>query len=246
MTTRICWNCRWFEADDTQGTYSGKCRRHAPRGFDSNSYVGDVTRNSHRVQMGRVNNGIMTSAASPINTYITQGVNVLPTANGSGFAGDGCFPFTIGPGHKLTKIHVETLLMNTGAATVGTNPVFKMGIYTVDESTDTLVNTLEIPVPAADVGIAGNTTNNMFSVDYTLATPWPESELGVGLWAMKFILESGDENIIGEIDNTIVSGELDFYGPSPTDERLFPWIIEGNTFWCGEFQKQTGTIPVLV
>lgn len=248
MIDRICWNCRFFEADDELATYSGKCRRHAPRGMDANSFATDVTRNSHRVQMGKVDSGIMTSAVSPVNLYITQGIQVLPVSSGNGFAGDDCFPFTIGGYHKITKLHVTSLLMNVGAASVGENPVFKIGIYNVEETADTLGTTLEIPIPAAYVGIAGNLTNNLFHLDYPLPTPWPETPImpNGGIWAAKFILESGDSNVIGEIDNTIVSAEIDFYGTSPTDERLFPWITEGNTFWCGEFQKNTGDIPVLL
>lgn len=243
---RICWNCRYFDHDNEMSTYSGKCRRHAPRGIDANSFVTDATRNSHRVQMGRVDNGIMTSAQSPVRLYITQGVQVLPTANGAGFQGDGCFPFTIGGGHKIAKIHVSSLMMNVGAAIVGSNPVFKIGIYTVDQSTDTLATTLEIPIPAEYVGVAGNLTPNFFHFDYSLPALWPEINVeNGGLWAAKFILESGDQNVIGEIDNTIVSAELDYYGENPTDERLFPWIIEGNDFWCGEFQTNSGTIPAL-
>lgn len=244
--SRICWDCRYFDHDDTMGTYSGKCRRHAPHGVDANTFVTDATRNAHRVQMGRVDNGIMTSAVSPVNLYITQGIQVLPVSNGSGFAGDGCFPFTIGGGHRITKIHVSSLLMNTGAASVGANPVFKIGIYTVDESADNLATTLQIPIPPAYVGIAGNLTNHFFHLDYPLPNPWPDYDIpNGGLWAAKFILESGDSNIIGEIDNTIVSAELDFYGSDPSEQRLFPWVTSGNTFWCGEFQKNSGVIPVL-
>ena len=246
--TRICWNCRFFDHNDELGTYSGKCRRFAPKGIDANSFVMDATRNAHRVQMGRVDNGIMTSAQSPVNLYITQGIQVLPASDGAGFAGDGCFPFTIGANHKIAKVHVTSLLMNVGAATVGANPVFKVGIYIIGESSDTLAHTIEIPIPAAYVGIAGNLTNHFFNIDYPLPTPWPEIPISPngGIWAAKFILESGDSNVIGQIDNTIVSAELDYYGDDATETRLFPWVTEGNTFWCGEFKLNPGTIPVLL
>ena len=66
-----------------------------------------------------------------------------------------------------------------------------------------------------------------------------------GIWAAKFILQAGDPNIIGEIDNTIVSAELDYYGAVNTDYRGFPIITEGNIFWCGDFDANAGAIPVL-
>lgn len=246
MTDKICWNCRFFEADDTQGTYSGKCRRYAPSGVDANGYTTDFTRNSHLVQMGRVDEGIMTSIDSPVITYITQGVQVLPTAGGAGFAGDNCFPFVIGRGHRLAKMTVQSLLMNVGAATVGSSPVFKIGIYAIEQSTDTLIHTIEVPIPPANLGIAGNLTPNMFAFEYSLPIPWPPSSFpDAQMWAAKFILESGDSNVVGEIDNTIVAAELDYYGTAENAIIAFPWIIAGNTEWCGDFQKNSGEIPVL-
>lgn len=244
--SRICWNCRYFDHDDSLGTYSGKCRRHAPRAVDANGLANDYTRNSHRVQMGRVDEGIMTSVDSPVALYITQGVQVLPTSGGAGLAGDNCFPFTIGGGHRLAKVHVSSILMNTGAASVGANPVFKVGLYVIGETTDTLMHTVEIPIPAAQVGIAGNLTNNFIQLDYTLPTPWPDPPSDVGrLWAARFILESGDPNIIGEIDNTMIAGEIDYYGMEPYAPAAFPWMIEGNVQRCGQFLMNSGTIPAL-
>lgn len=247
MLNRICWHCRFFDHNNQMGTYSGKCRRHAPKGIDSNSFVTDATRNAHRVQMGIVDAGLMTPAISPVALYITQGVQVLPTSSGNGLKGDDCFPFTLGAGHRVSKLHITSILMNTGAATVGENPVFKIGVYTVDLDTDTLQTTWEVPIPVAYVGIKGNRTNNFFHYDYSLPLPWPEVPFeNGGTWAAKFILEDGDPDIIGEIDNTIMSAEIDFYGADSSDYRLFPWIIEGNTFRCGEYQFNTGIIPALL
>lgn len=196
--------------------------------------------------MGRVNSGIMKSAQSPVNLYITQGVNVLPVSNGLGLAGDGCFPFVIGGGHRITKFHVTSLLMNTGAATVGTNPVFKIGIYRVDANSDVLLTTLDIPIPPAFLGVAGNTTNNLFNYDYTLPVPYPDPAFTTGvLWAPKFILQSGSPDIVGEIDNTLIAFENDFYGDTATDQKLFPWVTQGNEFWCGQFKRNPGTIPAM-
>lgn len=245
MSPRLCWNCRYFEHDDSLGTYSGKCRRHAPHAIDANGLATDFTRNSHRVQMGRVDEGIMTSINSPVALYITQGIQVLPTSGGAGLAGDNCFPFTIGGGHRLSKVHVSSLLMNTGAASVGANPVFKIGLYIIGETTDSLQTTLEIPIPPEYVGVAGNLTNHFFNYDYVLPTPWPDPPLPVGrLWAAKFILEAGNANVIGEIDNTMIAGELDYYG-TEYQHAAFPWIVAGNTARCGKFKQNNGVIPAL-
>lgn len=242
---RLCWNCHFFEHDPELNPYSGKCRRNAPKGLDANTLYVTGQQQAHLFKLGLIDSTIFKSADSPLNLFANaESPFTLPMSDGNGFNANGCFPLFTTPAHKVTTVSFQCSLVNTGAATVGDNPILEIGVYAVTANADVLAFLVEIPIPPASVGVAGNTTDNLVLVHHNIPVPLPEGGGVGGTFAAKIHLYSGDENKIGEIRNPFLATEIEevsetYAGPA------FPWISRGNIDWCGEFKQSVETVPPL-
>lgn len=245
---RICWNCKYFGNDSSGGTFpnGGVCRRYAPQGRDTNGLA--ANKQLYEVQFGIVGETIYKASNSPLPLYLNQqATGALPDlAASGGYNANTIWPWLNDGNWALEAMRVMASLCNTGADSVGTDPVLQVEAYKIDGTTKTLYQTVDLELGTGDsVGIEGNTSDSLcrFLVDdlYT-ANATVLHAPGFGGFAIK--LTDDNPNLVGEIRNPMLSVLLSRYVPAITN-ATFPYLQRGDVMQCGDFVPNSGTIPPL-
>lgn len=246
---RICWNCKFFEHDDSGGDFpnGGICRRYAPQGRDTNGLA--ANRRYIELQLGRISETIFKAADSPLSLFLNQQATAaLPSLEAAaGYNGNGVWPCLIDGNWMLEAISLRCSLANTGAASVG-DPKFQVEAYVMDSDGDgmTLYHTVDLDPGSGDpVGIEGNTSDGLcraFASDL-----YPDNASGMhapafGGYAIK--LTDDDPDLIGEIRNPMIGVLLSQYIPAIIN-ATFPYLQRGDSMQCGDFVANSGSIPAL-
>lgn len=245
MTTKNykCWNCRFFVADDPERQIYGRCRRHAPHNLDFMGFA--AFRDRIQFQAGYFSADIKIGGSCQM--YRANGdplVDMPIVPPNLGYNSNQSFPYTIPGGFYLERISWAASLLNVGTATVGAAPVLKLNLYQVQSGSFPLVDTIELPVLPAYVGIAGNVTDAFGNFNYQIPEPF---QIPAGQFGWKLDLTDTDDNVIAEVRNVnfclIASPltEIDF--DSAESIAKYARISDGTTMWCGEFKENNNTIP---
>lgn len=240
----ICWNCKYFEHNNEQGIYSGRCRRHAPRGVDMNGFGTFETAIAVRLQAGIVGATIFKAASDPLLALNYDSSATMPTGkSATGYEAHDVFPLLVPAGYKAVSAVFCASLVNTGAATVGAAPTMDIELYSVVAGSVALVGTGTIVFDQADVGVEGNTTPQFVkkTVNFSLLYP----DLGNKLIAIGVKLVDDDEDLISEVQDPMVCIEASKNLSVDLDEYPFPWVVNGNIVGCGEFEQNNDVIPPL-
>lgn len=245
---RICWNCKFFQHDDSGGAFpnGGVCRRYAPQGRDTNGLA--ANKQLIEVQFGIVDETIYKAANSPLPLFLNQQATAaLPCiAAAGGYNANTIWPWLNDGNWTLEGMRVMASLANTGAATVGANPVLQIEAYIVDGTTKTLYHTVDLELGAGDtVGIEGNVTDSLcrwLVTDLYQANATAMHAPAFGGFAVK--LTDDNPDLIGEIRNPMLSVLLSRYVPAITN-ATFAYLQRGDSMQCGDFVPTTGSDPAL-
>lgn len=142
-------------------------------------------------------------------------------------------------------IHVCASRMNSGAVTVGTNPLLHLKSVSV-RGADCLNGwSVDIPIPAASVSPKDDATDNFVS-EYLEV-----NENGfTGLLGLRVDLTGTGENDIAQVRNikigVVFARRSSNIGLTPpTSKAKWANIADGSSDFCGEFKNSTETIPAI-
>lgn len=250
MVNRLCWNCHFFIADDSGSLLTGICCRKAPTGADFNSF-GMVDKLSYRFDFGLI---------SPIGEIIGEekvamhlaGVQAAPascsTADTVGFNANNIAPYLLPEGgFRVVKLQVAASLLNSGAVTVGDNPILTLQPVSVRGDTQLQGAEIPIPIPPALVQPFANINNLFLDIDVEVEL---ENPIVSGLVGFRVDLEKTGENEIAEAKNLKIGLTLatnaSLASITPPDSKAkWAQITDGSTQYCGDFKVQTETIPTI-
>jgi hypothetical protein len=244
---RICWNCKYFQANDSGGDYpnGGICRRYAPKGRDTNGLA--ANRRFMEMQFGIVNETIYKAANSPLPLFLAQqATGALPSiAAAGGYNGNGIWPCLNDGNWMLETITLRCSLANTGADTV-VNPKFQVEVYRVNGTDITLYHTIDLDPGSGDpIGTEGD-TDDAFCRAFS-ENLYPDNATGLhcpafGGFAIK--LTDDDPGLVGEIRNPIIGVLMSRYINAITN-ATFPYMQRGDSMQCGDWVPNPGSIPAL-
>jgi hypothetical protein len=250
MVSRICWNCQFFQADDPDTLLTGVCRRHAPKAADYQSYL-VPEKKTMTLDMGHcLAAGTMVGEAV-VPLFKLGAGDAVPASchatDASGINANDILPFSIPKSYRPIIVSVSASRANSGAATVGANPVLKLVPVVVGGDTQGVVETVEIPIPGDNVQPKDTATDQFFDIRYTFPLLNP---IGMGLVGFRVDLTGDTEDDVAQVRNLkigLLVGELTGdLSPSPLKSKAkFAVISLANTDFCGEFQKKTGEIPAI-
>jgi hypothetical protein len=249
MVERICWNCKFFEADDPETLLTGVCRRHAPRGVDFSSY-GLPEQTDSRIDIGHcLAAGTMVGDALIPLFNLGAGDALPPTchaANGTGMNANDILPLELPSPWRPVRAYVSASRLNTGAASVGANPVLKIQPISIEGDSQIPGETIEIICDGADCQAHDTGTDNF--VDFQYVFPLTNPVLS-GLVGFRATLDGTSEDEIAQVRNLkiglLLADNIGSAGaPNPiTSKAKWAVISLGNTDFCGEFEKAIATIP---
>jgi hypothetical protein len=241
MTTKTynCWGCKYFLKNSSPTAISGYCRRHAPHGLDA---VGlDGAYDTRKNQCGNIGADIIIGGAGQLyrSGDATIGLPTVPASGG--FNDNGCFPFPTVAGEDITEIHMNFSLLNVGTDNVAEYANLLMNFVSIADDTSTVIEQLQIPIPQASVGVAGNTTDNFYQRSYFLADA--AFQMPVLNWGVQFDLSETEDDRIAEIRNPnvciITRANIGIYG----SVAKFAAISDGLTMFCGEYCRNDQPVP---
>lgn len=249
MTTRLCWKCKYFIATNAETSLAGICVRNAPKNADFVSYYA-LSRYSMTFNFGYV--GDPSLQGGDILPLIKGGWYLdTPTchaSNAQGLATDDINPFAVGSGAKIKSVAVYAARMNTGAATVGTNPVLHLRQKNVVLATQTDGAVIDIPIPASMCNPTGTAVDKLVVAKLNFD---PNANTGI-YTCSGFVadLTGSTENDIAAIRNLgvqIIMESLDADTPNTpvSSAGKFGQISDGTTMQCGDFALSETTIPAI-
>lgn len=249
MVSKICWNCHFFVADDPLTALTGVCRRHAPRGVDFQAF-GIAEQKSMRIDMGLCDGSgtLYEEAVVPLKAQggVPTGLDSCPADNLSGIDSNILNPSVVTlDAYSPVGILVAASRMNSGAGTVGTNPV--LHLQSVSVYGDHCLNgwSVDIPITPANVS-PKDTATDIFVKEYLEV-----SENGfTGLLGLRVDLTGATENDIAQVRNlkvgVVFARRVGNIGLTPpTSKAKWANIADGSADFCGEFKNSTETIPAI-
>jgi hypothetical protein len=249
MVERICWNCKFFAADDPETLLTGVCRRHAPRGVDYSS-LNLPEQTDSRIDIGHcLAAGTMVGDAL-IPLHILGAGDALPAtchaANDTGMNANDILPLELPKPWRPVRVRVSASRLNTGAATVGANPILKIQPIIIGGDAQGAGETIEIVCDGADCQPHDTGTDKF--VDFQYVFPLANLVNG-GLVGFRATLDGTSEDEIAQVRNLkiglLLGDNIGTAGsPSPIKSKAKWAVISlGNTDFCGEFEKAISTIP---
>lgn len=250
MVSRICWNCQYFEADDPETLLTGVCRRHAPKGAD---YQGFWLPNQRaiRLEFGHcLAAGTMVGEAL-VPLFILGAGDAVPASchatDATGMNANDILPLQVPEAFRPITASVSASRLNSGDATVGANPILKLQPVVVGGDSQGIGETLEIPIPGANVQAKDTGTDQFVDINFDFEL---ENPINSGLIGFRADLTGTTEDDIAQVRNLkvalLIGNLMGSTSPNPiTSKAKWAVISLGNTDFCGEFQKKTGTIPAI-
>jgi hypothetical protein len=250
MVSRICWNCQFFVPDDPETLLTGVCRRHAPKAVDYQSYS-LPEKHSMTLDMGHCLAAGTQVGEAVVPLFQLGAGDAVPASchatDATGMDANDILPFSIPEVYRPLAVSVSASRANSGAATVGANPILKLVPINVGGTSQGVAETVEIPIEGANVQAKDTGTDQFFDIRYTFPKLNP---IATGLVGFRVDLTGTTEDDIAQVRNLkiglIVGDLIGSTFPSPVMSKAkFATISLGNTDFCGEFQKSTGAIPAI-
>ena len=228
MTTKSynCSQCRFYD-EIIEG--SGRCRRWAPDNLDLYGFEAKGNNLDH--ECGLIDANVTTGGT--IDLYRSGQATIgLPTglSAGGSFNDYTTFPFVNPGGFFLKRIAISASLLNVGTDTVGDDVRLKIRFVSLNPD-QSLVQEIDMPMPEANIGVLGNTTDEFVYATHELddLASLPPGNIGVQL-----DLTGDDDNLIKEIRNFNLSFQTEQYDEDSTVNKYCTVDAEQ---WCGEFRK---------
>jgi hypothetical protein len=250
---RQCWNCKYFVADNPATLLSGRCHRHAPSGLDYLTYR-FINRSMCHLEFGNMDpSGDVFGNGDLVPLYQNAdnwGTTLCWDADDSGWNDSVINPFMIPFAGKIVRCQLAAARLNTGAATVGTNPILKIQQVQV-RGTNQLVNPDVIKIPINPLYCQARDTAADNFHDIAIGTDVMHTltmnPLSQGAVGYRVDCTAEDENQIYQFRLLKISflicdwNGVDI-GPEASLEK-WAFISDGTQNKCGEYARSIVTVP---
>lgn len=247
MVSKICWNCHFFVADDSGSQLGGVCVRHAPKGADFNAFaLSDKW--SYRFDFGLVNPGGQIYGGGVTPLHLAGAAAAAPSCHATdatGYNANDILPYLLpNGGFRIVRCNVAASLLNSGAGTVGTDPLLHLRPVVISGDSQSQGELIDIPIPPSLVSANGNITDLFVNENIDLGRINP---IFPGLMGFRVELSGTGENDISEARNlkiglTLATQNGVVLDPI-TSKAKWATLVDASTQYCGEFKPSTETIP---